>query len=513
MRHLLAAALFLAPFTASAAEVSPLVLRDAHFDATQSEFVRELTARLQERHKSGVAPTNLLSDWEVTKVGNITYLRDQNGTHACSSTDFNTLFNNCITAALDGFYAANPTANPDFLATYLAWDIGQFFAFYSPMANDVRGIGMRHFAGSDTFGNTSSLEGFIFMNSVQLYDLLGPSGRQTLFDLIWGQEVGHRWGSFVHFDDHGTDSIDIQGRDYNNGGGHWSYYFDTDWSWMEGNDWRDNGDGTFTTDFDTFGAIPGYCPLDLYVMGLAPPSSVPDMWYIDAGTMSDRADPPQIMSGGPRTISGSKRTFRIDDVISAEGVRDPAWHEGQRSWQSNLLVVLRQQDTVSAALQATMTEFEGWTSADFGRDTQYLAGMDTTLGPKPANGKPNAVFTPPATAKKGEVSSFDASGSTDPDGDLLAYVWDFGDGEGAYGNVETVDHKFRKSGDLTVTLTVVDRKGAFETLTQPVTVAAADEGGFLPGCGCTLLSERPAPVSLAPLALLALGAVLVRRRS
>lgn len=501
MRHLLAAALLLVPAPSFAAEVSLQDLRVAGFDATSSDFAREVTARISERLKN--PPAMLASDWEVTIVGNVTYLRDANGTHGCSNPDLQTAFSTCMEPAINGFYAANPTANPDFLAAYLAWDIGQFFAFYSPQANDVRGIGMKHFAGSDTFGDMSGLQGFIFMNSVQLYDLAGPSQRQLIFDLIWGQEVGHRWGSFIHFDDKGEDNDDILGRDDS----HWSWYLDTDWSWMEGNDWKDNGNGTFTTDFDTFGEVPGYSPLDLYIMGLIPPSAVPDLWYIE-GSTSRRSDPPAIMNGSPRTIEGTKKTFTIDQVIEIEGVRQPAWVESPRRWQTNLLVILRQEDSVSSTLQQYMTQFEQWTRDDFSRDTSRLAAVDTTIGAMPPNGAPDATFTIPDAAKKGEIAKFDASGSTDPDGDSLAYVWDFGDGEGAYGENATVEHEFRRSGDLVVTLTVVDRNGARNATEQAVTVAAADDKG---GCGCTLAPAKPG--SLAPLALLALAMLLVRRRT
>ena len=49
--------------------------------------------------------------------------------------------------------------------------------------------------------------------------------------------------------------------------------------------------------------------------------------------------------------------------------------------------------------------------------------------------------------------------------------------------VSLSSHKFVKSGDLTVTLTAVDRKGGADTTSRAITVAAADGGG---GCGCDL---------------------------
>jgi PKD repeat protein len=63
---------------------------------------------------------------------------------------------------------------------------------------------------------------------------------------------------------------------------------------------------------------------------------------------------------------------------------------------------------------------------------------------------------------------FDASGSSDPDGDIVEYSWDFGDGvkdSGMYTN-----HAFSTSNDYNVTLTVMDNDGDTATTTTEITV-------------------------------------------
>ncbi|MBF0483439.1 MAG: PKD domain-containing protein [Candidatus Omnitrophica bacterium] len=57
----------------------------------------------------------------------------------------------------------------------------------------------------------------------------------------------------------------------------------------------------------------------------------------------------------------------------------------------------------------------------------------------------------------GKETDFNASASSDPDGDHLTYVWDFGDGTKAYG--PTVKHTFIKSGKYNVNVTVDDNSG------------------------------------------------------
>jgi len=64
--------------------------------------------------------------------------------------------------------------------------------------------------------------------------------------------------------------------------------------------------------------------------------------------------------------------------------------------------------------------------------------------------------------------TFDALNSSDPDGDLLTYTWNFDDG--ADGAGDTVAHSFAREGTYTVTLTAWDDKGGTATDTIDITV-------------------------------------------
>ena len=69
------------------------------------------------------------------------------------------------------------------------------------------------------------------------------------------------------------------------------------------------------------------------------------------------------------------------------------------------------------------------------------------------NHPPVAKAPPDKWIKTGEAR-FDSTGSYDPDGKIISYIWDFGDGEKGKG--ATPVHTFRNPGTYTVRLTVID---------------------------------------------------------
>jgi PKD repeat protein len=90
------------------------------------------------------------------------------------------------------------------------------------------------------------------------------------------------------------------------------------------------------------------------------------------------------------------------------------------------------------------------------------------------NEEPIALFTfDPSSPQMGEIVSFDARNSHDPDeGTIEKYVWDFGDGTSAKGRVVT--HSFIEARDFPVRLTIEDDGGARDTTTRTVTVEALE---------------------------------------
>ncbi len=87
------------------------------------------------------------------------------------------------------------------------------------------------------------------------------------------------------------------------------------------------------------------------------------------------------------------------------------------------------------------------------------------------NQPPTASFTSSCTDL---ACSFDGSGSSDPDGAVASYSWDFGDGGSSL--VENPSHTYAVGGSYLVTLTVTDNNGATGPVSQTVTVAAPTGG-------------------------------------
>ncbi|HEX6590017.1 MAG TPA: S8 family serine peptidase [Longimicrobiales bacterium] len=102
----------------------------------------------------------------------------------------------------------------------------------------------------------------------------------------------------------------------------------------------------------------------------------------------------------------------------------------------------------------------------YGRINAYRAVSGTT--PPPSNAAPNASFTQSCSEL---ACSFNGSGSTDPDGTIVAYAWTFGDGTSASG--ATASKTYAAAGTYTVTLTVTDDDGATDSQTATVTVTSS----------------------------------------
>jgi PKD repeat protein len=120
----------------------------------------------------------------------------------------------------------------------------------------------------------------------------------------------------------------------------------------------------------------------------------------------------------------------------------------------------------------------------------------TALAPE-QNHPPTARFTvTPEIGLIGEDMTFDASTSTDADGDDLRYRWDFGDGTTTNFGVNPIAvHAFDEAGNFTVRLTVEDEHDATATAARSVRVLSEGTNRIPTAIVATGPRTGPAPLS------------------
>jgi hypothetical protein len=148
-------------------------------------------------------------------------------------------------------------------------------------------------------------------------------------------------------------------------------------------------------------------------------------------------------------------TFLIDTDIYFDGSssNDPDDHDLYFNWTSNLDGKIGDQETFFTNLSAGTHIIELEVNDGVG-------GVDETSIAVSVNSPPIADAGLNRSALTGEQLTFDASGSYDPDGDSLTYLWDFGDGNKNMG--KSITHTYIEEGNYTVTLTVHDDKGGVD---------------------------------------------------
>ncbi len=111
------------------------------------------------------------------------------------------------------------------------------------------------------------------------------------------------------------------------------------------------------------------------------------------------------------------------------------------------------------------------TSDDDGEKATMWTVALAPSGPPPANQAPTAAFTSSCTFLG---CSFDGTGSSDPDGTIVAWNWDFGDG--STGTGATPNHTYATADTFTVELTVTDDDGETHSTSNTVTTTDPPAG-------------------------------------
>lgn len=224
------------------------------------------------------------------------------------------------------------------------FETGDARAFHWNVQNDVEGLGLDLFDHSPLFGSGGRLHSYIDMVALTRY-VLNPLDPR--FDDGLGtaaHEIMHRWGVFAKLAGPGGSEDVLLGKDLV----HWSFLVDSDASLMLGNEWRANGDGTFTS----IAARKFYSPLDLYLAGFYGPEEVPPFLVVENPEID-----PERLSEVNVTITGTPRTVTIDEIVAANGPRLPAAAESPHDFRAALVLLVRPGDLVDDEVIAGLDAF------------------------------------------------------------------------------------------------------------------------------------------------------------
>ncbi len=205
---------------------------------------------------------------------------------------------------------------------------------------------------------------------------------------LMGHEYGHQYLASITYRQNGVLHCWIRGMestgsstgdlcdgyytgDFNQ---HWSYYFNSR-SVMYGSFIKDLGNGSFEFSYPAV----GYSDLDQYLMGLRKMSEVDQsqLFLVDTGDMitGSAAIPPA--HGSSSIVKGKKISFTMDDIISANGVRNPELEPCHRKVAFILVYPKGQMPTQSqiSKLDKYRKRWETW----YAWATNDRASADTTL--------------------------------------------------------------------------------------------------------------------------------------
>lgn len=165
--------------------------------------------------------------------------------------------------------------------------------------------------------------------------------------------------------------------------------------------------------------------------------------------------------------AGSTFTIAMETTgTSPTSIKAKIWAAGSpepQSWQ------LQATDSTAALQVAGAATVYGYRPAS-ATGSNALSFDDFTLTDlaRPADNAPPAASFTSSTA--GPTASVDGTASSDADGTIASYAWDFGDDD--TGSGATATHTYASAGTYTVTLTVTDDDGATHSISRSVTVEA-----------------------------------------
>ena len=252
--------------------------------------------------------------------------------------------------------------------------ISDAFAYETTVKNEIRGIGVDTYDLAADFGSAGRLRSLVVMDWLGKYPdnptqkFLGENNTVS----VLGQESGHRWLAFLEFRDRNNQqSQALLGRDL----AHWSFFFDSDASVMEGNDIEDLGGGSFRT----VGAVQRYSRLDQYAMGLLSEFSVGEFFYVENPTnMSSNRTSESAPEIGV-TFNGTRRDVLVQDIVAILGRREPSAADSARVHRQAFVYLVSSGRTADAGQVSKLDNIRRAWEAFFFQATERRMQAITTL--------------------------------------------------------------------------------------------------------------------------------------
>lgn len=201
------------------------------------------------------------------------------------------------------------------------------------------------------------------------------------------------------------------------------------------------------------------------------PARAPKAYTVGATTSSDAkasysnyGDCVNLFAPGSSITSAWHTSNTATNTISGTSMATPHVAGGAALFLEKNPGATAQQ--VYDALTNNSTKNKVTSSSTTNNHLLYTFGFGGTT-PPPTNQPPVASFS---ISVNNLTASFDASGSSDTDGSIVSYAWNFGDG--TTGSGVTTSRTYASAGTYNVTLTVTDNQGATDSQTQSVTVTA-----------------------------------------
>jgi len=165
---------------------------------------------------------------------------------------------------------------------------------------------------------------------------------------------------------------------------------------------------------------------------------------------------------------------------SASGSLALTWADVARDSRIDLEVEIAELTVADVALRAAIRRADVSIESEVGVDAvlgvrlRLAVDLDTGRWFAPRTNTPPVPDFEygPYEPEAGEPVVFDATGTTDPDGAVVEYWWDFGDGAVDLGN--PISHGYAEPGEYAVALTVADDDGDTATVVQSVVIFEAD---------------------------------------